>query len=126
MSRVTTDYAQKAGETAIKVHEAFDAISRAVNGGWGDAKDMLAMEVANEHPTLAGQIAKAVAIGIVRRAERDPEWKPWDRFDQLCRIPRNVNYSEFSDKAWEHPDHDGRIDCSTVVGSILVARQSYI
>jgi len=127
----TRDYAYeaavKSAETSEKVHVAFDAISRAINGGWGDAKDMLAMEVANEHPTLTGQIAKAVAIGVVRRADYNPEWKPWERFtSRLCTIPRNVNYAEFTDKAWEHPEHDGRLDCSTVVGAILMARQSYI
>src|SRR4029079_4494000 len=116
----------KVSETQRKVSEAFETISRAINGGWGDAKGMLSNEVANEHPTLAGQLAKAVAIGIVRRAVRDPKWKPFDGFDQLCHIPRNSNYNAFSMESWVHPDHDGRIDCSTVVGAILMARQSYI
>lgn len=108
-------------ETSIA--EAWDALSRATNRG---GRRAIPAEAMREHPTLLGQIAKGVAIGVVRRSERDEEWKPWDGFDQLCRIPRGVNYAEFSDKAWEHPDHDGRLDCATVVGAVLMSRQSYI
>ena len=127
---VERDYAYEAAvktaETEKRVKDAFEAISRAINGGWGDAKNMLANEVGNENPTLSGQFAKAVAIGIVRRSERDPEWKPWGKFERLCTLPKGSNYADFSDKAWEHPDHDGRHDCSLVVGAILMSRQSYI
>lgn len=131
MTDTQRDYAYEAAvktaETQAKVDAAFEAISRAVNGGYGDAKNMLATLVANEHPTLMGIIAKAVAIGVVRRADYNAEWKPWDVYTRpLCTIDRGRNYAEFSDKAWEHPDHDGRIDCSTVVGAILMSRQSYI
>lgn len=113
--------------TLEKVTTAFEAISNAINGGYGDAKDMLATLVSNEHPTLTGIIVKAIATGVVRRADYNPEWKPWDGFFRpLCAISRGTNYADFSDKAWEHPDHDGRLDCSTVVGAILMARQSYI
>jgi hypothetical protein len=90
-------------------------------------RDVIVSTVRDEHPTNIGQFVKSVAIAVVQRADYNPDWKPWDGFTRpLCRIDRNVNYSEFSDKAWEHPEHDGRLDCSTVVGAILMARQSFI
>lgn len=116
-------------DTALTRTEAAEAavknLSNAVNGGAD--RDAIATAISGEHPTLAGQIAKAVGIGIVRRADYNPTWKPWDRFSRpLCTLPRGVNYSAFSDEAWAHPDHDGRLDCSTVVGALLMARQSYV
>lgn len=121
------DYCNRDREAEQKIIDAFEVVSRGVNGGYGDAKGTLSNLISNEHPTLTGIIAKAVAVGVVRRADYNPEWKPWDRYTRpLCTIPRGVNYAEFSDKAWEHPEHDGRLDCSTVVGAILMARQSYI
>lgn len=121
------DTCNRENEARKRVEDAFEVVSKAINGGYGSAIYFLADALSNDHPTLAGQFAKAVGIGIVRRADYNPEWKPWDTYTRpLCTIPHGVNYAEFSDKAWEHPDHDGRLDCSTVVGAILMARQSYI
>ncbi len=102
-----------------------DALSAGINGAFGYTD--LARALGDEHPTLLGQIAKGVGVAVVRRAEYDPDWKPWGKFSRLlCAIDRNANYIDFTDAAWEHPEHDGRLDCSTVVGAILMARQSYI
>jgi hypothetical protein len=124
------DYCNRDREAEKKIEEAFEVISRGVNGGYGDSKNTLSNLIASEHPTLAGIIVKAIAVGIIRRAERNPDWKPWDKFTQLCPIDRRTSYNpvyaSFPDEAWEHPMHDGRIDCTTVVGANLMSRQSYI
>lgn len=121
--------AVKTAETQTKVETAFEAISRAINGGYGDAKDMLALEVGNEHPTLSGQIAKAVAVGIMRRAVRDPEWKAFDTYDQFCTVPQPTNLI-FGDGTGvtmpRHAAHDGRHSCELVIGAELMARQWYV
>jgi hypothetical protein len=105
--------------------EVAAALGQGVNGQF--SYDDLADALTAEHPTLLGQIAKGVGTGVVRRSDYNPAWKPWDGFTRpLCTIERNVNYIDFTDASWEHPEHDGRLDCSTIVGAILMARQSYI
>ena len=100
-------------------------LGQGINGAFG-YKD-LGLALANEHPTLLGQIAKGVGLGVVQRSDYNPDWKPWDGFTRpLCKIERNANYIDFTDASWEHPEHDGRLDCSTIVGALLMARQSYV
>jgi hypothetical protein len=107
-------------ETLDKVGAAFKAISDAINGGYGDAKDMLATFVANQHPTLSGQLAKAVATGIMRRAVYDPDWKNGMQWERDCTV-RPVSADNPP-----HPDHDGRHSCQLVIGSMLAAQQWYV
>ena len=114
------DSCNKVRETEEKVKAAFKVISDAINGGWGDAKDFLAIEVANEHPTLSGQLAKAVATGIMRRSVRDPEWKNGMGWERDC-TERPVSVENPP-----HPDHDGRHSCQLVIGSMLAAQQWYV
>ena len=102
------------------VTAAFEAISKAVNGGYGDGGDMLANLIANEHPTLSGIIAKSVALGIMRRAVRDLEFKPFGQWDRDCQL-----YPMSADNP-PHPDHDGRHSCKLVIGSMLAAQQFYV
>lgn len=94
-----------------------------VNGMQADKADAFATALANEHPTLLGQIAKAVGIAVMRRATYT-EWRPFDRYDRVCRGSAEV-YVGNADKV-THADHDGRLDCTTVIGAELMARQSFI
>lgn len=99
-----------------------DTLSHRVNGMSHVYIDAYANALANEHPTLSGQMAKAFAIGIVRRAVRDEAWKPWDTWERTCPIERTGMRSELT----EHPDHDGRHSCELVAGAVLMARQFYV
>lgn len=108
-------------ETQAKVETAYKAISDAINGGgYGDAKDMLANLVANEHPTLSGQLAKAVALGIMRRSVRDETFRAFDTWERDCTV------KPVSADNPPHPDHDGRHSCVLVIGSMLAAQQFYV
>lgn len=111
----------KTREKEKAVKDAFEVISRAINGGYGDGVDILANELSNEHPTLAAQFAKAVGIGIVRRALYNPDWRPFETL-----LPEGKIRCQFRPDLPEHADHDGRTDCTTVIGGELMARQSYI
>jgi hypothetical protein len=96
--------------------EVMDPILREVNSmGGGVSPDDIADYLMHEHPTLTGQLAKGVALGIMRHATRNPEWRPGDRWTTDCPIGGEP-----------HPIHDGRIDCRTVIGADLMARQSFI
>jgi hypothetical protein len=123
------DYCNRDHEAEKKIEDAFEIISRGVNGGWGDVKGKLAELIANEHPTLSGQIAKAVAIGIMHRAVYDPAWKPYDKYDRYCTNPQPTNLI-FGDGTGvtmpQHADHDGRFSCELVIGAELMARQWYV
>lgn len=107
----------KAYETAEPV---VDQLSHLVNGSVDI--DALASLLANEHPTLLGQIAKAVAIGVVRRADYNPAWKPFEDF----KSPACTLYPDHRPAFEAHPDHDGRLSCELVVGSLHAARQFYV
>jgi hypothetical protein len=110
----------KVRATQERVEAAFKVVSDAINGGYGDAKDMLANLVANEHPTLSGQFAKAVALGIMRRSVRDETFRPFDSWDRDCQL------YPMSAENPPHPDHDGRHSCKLVIGSMLAAQQFYV
>jgi hypothetical protein len=118
--------AYEAAVRKAKAEEEADALvkqlGKFVNGMSHEQADAFATALANEHPTLLGQIAKAVGIGVMRRAVYDPTRKPFDRYERKCP-------SEFHDDwghAIPHADHDGRLSCATVVGAELMARQSFI
>ena len=99
-------------------------LAKAANGGRHTVTGFIEA-LANEHPTLLGQIAKSVGIAVARRADYNPEWMPFDKFTRPnCRLTRGLSAEQAA--AFPHPEHDGRLDCSTVVGAILMARQSYI
>lgn len=100
-----------------------DQITRFVNVMGADVeRDAFATCLANTHPTLLGQIAKAVGIGVMRRAVRDPEWRPFDKYEQTCSNGFPSPYGENV----RHSGHDGRLDCNTIIGAELLARQSFI
>ena len=93
--------------------------------------DDLINALANEHPTLLGQIAKAVGIAVMRRAVRDEKWRPFDRTTRAgydCVPVENVESWWGSEHFLMpiHTQHDGRLDCQTVIGAELMSRQSLI
>ena len=94
-----------------------DQLGHFVNGMQSDQADAFATALSNEHPTLLAQIAKAVAIGVMRRATYDPTWRPFDGYDRAC--------TEGGSKP-VHAQHDGRLSCDTVIGAELMSRQFYI
>ena len=107
-------------------------LSVTVNGARSETVAAFSLAIANDHPTLSASIAKAVALGIVRRARYDPEWRPFDPLwnndgEPVCTEPMASRpMSEFGGATLpKHKVHDGRLDCTTVIGSALVARQSY-
>lgn len=112
------DMARRDAETERKVEEAFDTLISAINGGLG--KSSLANLVARQHPTLSGQLAKFVALGIMRRSTRNENFRAFDSWEMDCRV------KPFTADNPPHPDHDGRHDCQTVIGAMLMAGQSYI
>lgn len=97
--------------------------------------DAFATALANEHPTLLGQIAKGVGLGIMRRATRDPHFRPFgisvEPGDPLCRVHEGrdhyvtlgVRGGQFAMPP--HREHDGRLDCATVIGAEMLAWQSF-
>lgn len=117
-------------ERQLAAEKAVDALSREVNSfsnGWDD----LGTAFANIHPTLLGQIAKAVAVGVMRRTVRDPEWKPFDRVKDAMLCDEGQTSFRFGTEATlvsmpAHAVHDGRLNCTTVIGAELMARQSFI
>jgi hypothetical protein len=111
--------ARREWEAEQKAKELVEQLGRFVNGMSSEGKDAFATALANEHPTLLGQIAKAVGIGVMRRAEYDPKWQPFEQgIRARCRLGTQT--------AIPHPEHDGRLDCTTIVGAELMARQSFI
>jgi len=97
-------------------------LSHFVNGMNHEESDAFATALANEHPTLLGQIAKAVGIGVMRRATYDPEYKPFGKYERVC----SISFHDDLGHDVPHADHDGRLSCATVVGAELMARQSFI
>jgi hypothetical protein len=97
------------------------ALSHIVNGGRG--KYELIDSLANEHPTLLGQIAKAVGIAVMRRSTRNPEWKPG-----MNSVGDGVRYCSVEQNSTNiiHVEHDGRLNCTTVVGAYFMSLQSLI
>ena len=92
----------------------------------GDVR-ALAEALANDHPTLLGQAAKAMGLAVMMRALRNADYKPYDSMvgdSGLCE--RQVIDLDGSHLFVPHTYHDGRIDCATVVGAALMARQSFI
>lgn len=107
--------------------EAWESLSRAINGpvGYGE----VANAILHEHPTLTGQIAKAVGVGLMRHATREPEWKPFEGYGDSLMCQSHPEVVLGSGARWrlpDHPIHDGRFDCQTVVAAELMARQSFI
>lgn len=118
-----------------------------VNVGFGREVDAFANALAIEHPTLLGQIARATALGVMRRT-LGTKWRPGDRtwfepgeaqragFHEpdylvrgLCPGAEGVHPmtgAGMTVKYAEHPTHDGRLECATVVGAELMCRQSLI
>ncbi len=103
-----------------------------VNGGRVETVEGFANALSNDHPTLSGQIARAVALGIMRRCRYDPTWRAfdplWKEGDPICTEPMATRSSEeFGGSPLpKHGVHDGRLDCTTVIGAALLARQSCI
>jgi hypothetical protein len=93
-----------------------DQLSHAVNGSRMDM-DEFANQLANEHPTLLGQIAKAVGLAVMRRALYDQSYRSYDDYVNTCQANLRGR--------GRHPVHDGRLDCDTVIGAELMAHQSF-
>ena len=105
-----------------KAKKMVDELGHFVNGMHDVEADEFANALANEHPTLLGQIAKAVGIGVMRRATHTG-WRPFAELDESLVCPMQVDYAgNFA----RHAAHDGRLDCTTVIGAELMARQSFI
>ena len=107
-------------EREQKAQDAFKALSDIINGGSTEGVDIIANLVANDHPTLSGQFAKAAALGVMRRAVRDEAFRPFDSWEFDCRE------KPFSADNPPHPEHDGRHTCQTVIGAMLLAGQPLI
>lgn len=84
-----------------------------------ERQDALADAIANKHPTYIGQIAKVVGIGVMRRATYEP-WRPYGIYHRECST------TTLTQPVLSHAEHDGRLDCTTVIGAELMARQSFI
>jgi len=110
-----------------RINEAVVVLTSAVNSLYGET---VAEALSHEHPTLLGQVAKFVGIGVMRRTIRGP-WKPFSPkpADILWCNRENVTTILGTDVRLDsipHPEHDGRLDCSTIIGAELIARQSLI
>jgi len=127
--------ARRAEAARLEAQALVDALGHFANGMSGQKAEAFADALANEHPTLLGQIAKYVGIGVMRRATRDPLWKPYasgplpgDTSLRQCvdgqRRDVRTMFDLFMDP--KHCEHDGRLDCDTVVGAELMARQSFV
>ncbi len=103
-----------------RAKDLVDQLGKFANGMSTVEADAFATALANEHPTLLGQIAKAVGKGIVRRALYDAEWRPWQSL-----LPDGKRPCPINPDLPEHAEHDGRLDCTTVLGGELLARQSF-
>jgi hypothetical protein len=121
-------------------------LSDFVNVGFGREIGAFANALAIEHPTLVGQIAKAVGLGVMRRT-LGTAWGPADRtwyesgeanalgFREpqfivrgRCSGAEGVHplYGSQMTPTADHPTHDGRLECQTIVGAELMARQALI
>jgi hypothetical protein len=116
------EQARREAEIEREAKGLVEQLGRFANGMSGAQRDAFSNALANQHPTLIGQLAKAVGVGVVRRAQYDPEWKPFDPIrtegHRLCTVRPDLNLEP-------HDDHDGRLDCTTVVGARLMAQQSF-
>ena len=65
---VITRNIRKGGVTAEQVE---DLLSVMVNGARHETVEGFANALANDHPTLIGQIARSIALGVVRRCQYD-------------------------------------------------------
>jgi len=101
-------------QQALKLVEE---LTHFANGMSREQQQAFAEALASDHPTLIGQVAKVVALGVMMRATRNPEYRPYDTIEDACTVSLD-NAS--------HPSHDGRLDCNTIIGAGLMARQSFI
>lgn len=104
---------------------ALETVIRAINGGSTEAVRALAAAVADEHPTLSGQLGKAVAIGLVRRATYNPDWTPFQSWEGPDCDEQEGLSAELG-VAPAHPAHDGRHSCWLIAGAVMMARQFYV
>lgn len=95
---------------------AFASLSSVINAGSSAGSDLLAELIMHEHPTLAGYIARAVGLGIMRRSVREEEFRAYDSWEFDCRE------KPFTADNPPHPEHDGRHSCGLVVGAMLMAQ----
>jgi hypothetical protein len=119
-------------EAEQKAQALVKELTRFVNGMSREESDAFSTALANDHPTLIGQVAKAVGIGVMRRVMYDPEWKAYDDTiadrRQCAQRWVFVNVGATGPKGIEvpHTEHDGRLSCETVIGAELMARQGFI
>lgn len=97
-----------------------------LTSAFGNSADELATELGYSHPTLIGQVAKTIGLGVMRRS--DHEYKPFNTYPEVCGFESRIidlgSGQSFTLPA--HAAHDARLDCTTVVGAELMARQSFI
>jgi hypothetical protein len=106
-------------DAVVTADELVEKLAHFANGMSQEQANALAVALAHTHPTLLGQIAKTVAVGVMRRATRDIRWRPFDGYADAdaCQEP-NLKP--------RHAAHDGRLSCDTVIGAELMAHQQYI
>jgi hypothetical protein len=104
---------------------------RQVNGSGGPEIDGWREAFGEAHPTLVGMLAKNVGWGILYRAIGHPAVDVdryiqygYDVSDGLLPCER-TDFRLGVDRI-PHPVHDGRIDCTTIIGARLLAMQSFI
>lgn len=104
-----------------------ESLSNMANRSSADL-NMLARAIANDHPTLIGQIAKTIGIAVMRRAVYNPTWKPGQETvgDKGAARYCPLDNSHGGGGNTIHPEHDGRLNCSTVIGAYLMSLQSFI
>ena len=87
-----------------------EALTSFANGMTRERSEAFVQALGYEHPTLLGQVAKYVAEAVLLRGSDSG----------YCTIaPRNA-------PDIIHREHDGRLDCGTVIGAIFMSRQSLI
>ena len=96
-----------------EAREAFKTLSSVINAGSRAGSDLLADLVMHEHPTLSGYMARAVALGIMRRSVREEDFTAFQPFGTPCTDTPSLE---------AHPIHDGRHSCRLVVGAMYLAQ----
>lgn len=108
----------------VKVQAIMNDLARVVNVMSSRTGQLIANAFTLEHPTLSGQIARAIALGVMRHATREPEWMPGMGWEVSCM--KDYWSPTGSGGAVQHPSHDGRWVCSTVHGAMLMCQQPVI
>jgi hypothetical protein len=118
----TQERERSAAVAKEEVNEAIAMLEDHLNAMSSRAGLDIANEVHRMHPTLSGQLVKAMALGIVQHVMRDEDYKGgW---------PGRLAYTECTEAAagglHSHPVHDGRWNCHFVVGCFEATLQWFV